>query len=88
MAKNNRARWISTIVGLVFVVLAFVGLLWAAATQNSKLDTTAITQVKMRQDVDANTARISAVETDIAVMQTDIKYIRQDTAEILKEISK
>lgn len=96
MAKNNRTiKWISAICGIVVIVLALAGLIWAAATQNANFETSKVKQVEMCVDIDANTFRLGLVEDEVIGMKRDIGHIREGIgrvettqSEILKELRK
>lgn len=80
MAKiNNSAKRIIAWVSVIALLLTLGGILWAAASQNQRLETTCVEQTNIRTKVNKN-------EKDIVELKTDVKYIRHTVDRIEKKL--
>ncbi len=79
MAKNNSVKRIVAWVSVIVLLLTLGGILWAAASQNQRLETTCVEQTNIRTKVNKN-------EKDIVELKTDVKYIRKGIDRIEKKL--
>ena len=81
MAKNNSTGWIRITFSAIGLALILGSILLAMGSQNQKLENGC-------KRIDVIETQVSENEIDIAVIKTDVKYIRKGIDEIKEELRK